>query len=197
MTAPAPAIVLLAAGGSSRMGRPKQLLPFGAGTLLRHAAETALATGFSPVLVVLGAEAEACAATLAGLDVSTIRHDDWARGLGTSIRAGVEGLENIAPAASAVLVLLHDQPAVSARALRNLARLWSPPGITIAASFYGGSLGVPAVFDRRHFAELKALDPAAGAKGIIARHGPAVARLELPEALADIDAPADYDRLRA
>jgi molybdenum cofactor cytidylyltransferase len=188
-------VILLAAGGSTRMGRPKQLLSFGKTTLLRHAAETALATGLAPVVVVLGAEAEACRAELEGLTVAVAQNDGWARGMGGSLRAGVEELERIAPDIGAALVMLHDQPRISASSLRDLANLWNPEGCTIAAAFYGGTVGVPAVFDRRHFAELKALEGSGGAKGILARHDAGVAKLELPEALDDIDVPEDYARL--
>jgi molybdenum cofactor cytidylyltransferase len=188
-------IILLAAGGSARMGRAKQLLPFGKTTLLRHAAETALATGFSPVVVVLGAEAEACRTELEGLSVAVARNEDWSRGMGGSLRTGVEELERMAPDIEAALVMLHDQPRISATALRDLANLWRPEGGTIAAALYGGTAGVPAVFDRRHFAELKALEGGGGAKGILARHDAGVAKLELPEALDDIDSPEDYERL--
>jgi molybdenum cofactor cytidylyltransferase len=188
-------VLLLAAGGSTRMGRPKQLLPFGKSTLLRHAAETALATGLSPIVVVLGAEAEACGAELEGLRMTVARNENWSRGMGGSLRKGVEELERIAPDIKAALVMLHDQPRISAGSLQDLANLWSPEGSTIAAAFYGGSAGVPAVFDRRHFAELKALDGGGGAKGILARHEADVAKLELPEALDDIDSPEDYARL--
>jgi molybdenum cofactor cytidylyltransferase len=188
-------IILLAAGGSARMGRPKQLLSFGKTTLLRHAAETALASGLSPVVVVLGAEAESCRAELEGLPVAVARNEDWSRGMGDSLRAGVEELERIAPDIGAALVMLHDQPRISAAALRDLANLWSPEGCTIAAAFYGGTSGVPAVFGRNHFAELKTLDGGGGAKGILARHDADVAKLELPEALDDIDSPEDYARL--
>ncbi len=188
-------IVLLAAGGSSRMGRPKQLLPFGGTTLLRHAVETARATKLSPIVVVLGAEAEACRAELRGLTVTLAQNDHWSAGLGGSIRAGVEELERVAPAAEAALIMLQDQPRITSASLGDLVQLWSPEGCTIAAAFYGGRTGVPAVFGRRHFAELKALDGSGGAKGILARHDADVAKLELPEALDDIDSPEDYARL--
>lgn len=188
-------VILLAAGGSSRMGRPKQLLPFGKTTLLRHAAETAVATGLSPIVVVLGAEDEACRAELNGLRVATVGNDEWARGMGGSIRTGLEELERIAPGMEAALIMLHDQPRISASSLRELVKRWSAKGGTIAAAVYAGTTGVPAVFDRRHFAELKSLESGGGAKGILARHDARVARLELPEALDDIDSPEDYARL--
>ncbi len=179
------------------MGRLKQLLPFGHTTLLRHAVGTALATKLSPVVVVLGAEAETCRAELEGLPVTPALNDHWAGGMGGSLRVGVEELERIAPGAEAILVMLHDQPHISAASLCDLVDLWSPDGCTIAAAFYGGQAGVPAVFDRRHFAALKALEGTGGAKGILARHDAEVAKLEMPEAMDDIDSPEDYARLAA
>jgi CTP:molybdopterin cytidylyltransferase MocA len=190
-------IVLLAAGGSTRMGRPKQLLPFGRTTLLRHAVETALATGFSPLVVVLGAEPDACRIELEGLPVNVTQNDGWAGGMGGSLRAGVAELERVAPDIRAVLVMLHDQPHVSVASLQRLGEMWSPPDWTIAAAFYGGTAGAPAVFGREHFVELKALTAGGGAKSILARHDARVAKLDLPEALDDIDSPEDYARLSA
>jgi molybdenum cofactor cytidylyltransferase len=177
------------------MGRPKQLLPFGKISLLRHAAETALATGFSPVVVVLGAEREACAAEVAGLPVLTAANLDWEQGMGSSLRAGVEMLEENAPAVEGVLVLLHDQPRVAATTLRALVELWEPPRHPIAAAFYGGALGVPAVFDRSFFPDLKNLRGSEGAKKILLRHASTVASLDVPEAADDIDSPEDYRRV--
>jgi molybdenum cofactor cytidylyltransferase len=177
------------------MGRPKQLLPFGKISLLRHAAETALATSFSPVVIVLGAEREACAAEIAGLPVLTAINSDWEQGMGSSLRAGVEMLEKHAPAVEGVLILLHDQPRVAAGTLRALVGLWEPPRHPIAAAFYGDAPGVPAVFDRSFFPDLKNLRGPEGAKKIILRHASAVASLNVPEAGDDIDSPEDYRRV--
>jgi molybdenum cofactor cytidylyltransferase len=179
------------------MGRPKQLLPFAGTTLLRHAAKRALATELGPVVVVLGAEAMACGAEIADLPVTVVHNADWAEGMGTSLRSGVEALESCAPASEGALVLLHDQPLIPGESLRQLAELWQPPRWTIATAFYGGRPGVPAVFDRSHFAELKALPPGEGAKRVLLQHAAASVRLDVPEALDDLDSPADYERLGA
>ncbi len=188
-------IILLAAGGSVRMGRPKQLLPFRDTTLLRHAATTALATGFSPVVIVLGAEVDACRAALKDLPVTFAGNDAWEEGMGSSLRVGMDALEKTAPTVEAVLVMLHDQPFISVASLRQLVELWQPPDVLISAAFYGGKAGVPAVFDCGLFPELKALHGAEGAKKILLRHALNASSLELPEALDDIDSPEDYKRL--
>lgn len=188
-------IILLAAGGSTRMGRPKQLLPFEETTLVRHAAKTAVATGFSPVVVVLGAEMEACRRELDDLPVTIASHPEWSEGMGSSLRVGVEALEKILPGVEAVLVVLHDQALVSPQALQKLAELWNPPEHEIAAAFYDGTPGVPAVFSRSFFPELKALRGNSGAKKILLRHAAGMATLEMPEAMEDVDSPGDYERL--
>ena len=187
--------ILLAAGGSERMGRPKQLLPFAGTTLLRRAALTALATRFTPVVVVLGAAAEACRAEIGDLAVVPVEHGAWREGMGSSLRAGVEALEKIAPDTSAALVLLHDQPLIEAAALHKLAALWRLPQAPIAAAFYGGNPGVPAIFGREFFPELKIFAGTEGAKKTLLRHADRMALLDLPEAAEDIDSPADYRRL--
>ncbi len=99
---PAIGLIILAAGGSTRLGAPKQLLEYGGKTLIRRAAETALATPFRPVIVVLGAEAARVKDELAGLDVLIIENPAWPSGMGSSIRAGMALL----PDADAVLLTL-------------------------------------------------------------------------------------------
>jgi molybdenum cofactor cytidylyltransferase len=188
-------IIVLAAGGSTRMGSPKQLLPFGKSTLLRQAAETAVATGFAPVVVVLGAEAEACAEKITGLPVTTVVNPGWSEGMGTSLRIGMQELEKLAPNATGVLIMLHDQPRISPGILQKLAGSWDGEPHSIAAAFYGGAAGVPAVFGRDYFSELSRLDGPGGAKSVLRRHSAAVTLLELPEAMDDIDSPEDYRRL--
>jgi molybdenum cofactor cytidylyltransferase len=190
-------IILLAAGESIRMGRPKQLLPFRGTTLLRHAALTAATTGLSPLVVVLGAEAEACAVELKDLSATVVRNADWKQGMGSSLRAGMEALGKTSPEIQAVLVMLHDQPLISTPALLRLVELWRPPEHPIVAAFYGGKPGVPAVFDRNFFPELKNLQGTEGAKKILTRHASLTSVMDLPEALDDIDSPEDYRRLKA
>lgn len=107
------AAVVLAAGGSTRMGQPKQLLTFGGRTLLRRTAEVALGAGGDPVFVVLGAGAEQVASELDGLNVTAVVNGEWAAGPGTSVRAGIAALERL-PGVEAAVFLLCDQPLVGA-----------------------------------------------------------------------------------
>lgn len=186
------AVVVLAAGGSSRMGRPKQMLPVGGRTLLRRTAETALECG--PAVVVLGAAADRLATELAGLPVSVVVNPDWAKGPGTSVAVGVAAVEALSGPADAIVFLLCDQPAVTAENVRRLVAVHETTGASMVASGYGESVGVPALFAREWFAALKALDPAAGAKQLLARHPDRVAVVPFPAGAIDLDTPADYER---
>ena len=185
------AAIVLAAGGSSRMGRPKQLLPFRGRTLLRHAVEVALEAGCDPVVVVLGAAADRVTLELAGLPVTAVVNPDWATGPGTSVRTGVAALPD---AVDATLFLLADQPLVDAEHLRSLGDAHAATGLPMAASGYAGSAGVPALFARECFPDLFALDPAAGAKQLLARDPERVAVVSFPAGAIDLDTPADYER---
>jgi molybdenum cofactor cytidylyltransferase len=195
MSAGTPGVILLAAGKSSRMGRAKQLLPWRDSTLLRHAAETALATGGSPVVVVLGAEAEACRPVLGGLAIHIVINAEWEQGMGTSIRAGVAELTRLAPASEGALIMLHDQPYVTAARLLELVAARMPDDLAVA-SLYEDAMGVPAFFTRELFGDLQALDGRAGAQGILKAHAAQVQKFAMPEARHDIDTPGDYERLK-
>jgi molybdenum cofactor cytidylyltransferase len=187
-------VLVLAAGASSRMGQPKQLLPYGESTLLRHAAQTALATGLGPVLVVLGAEAERCLRTLDGLDVRTTVNAAWAEGMGTSIATGMAELERAAPGLDGVLILLHDQPAIPVGRLVELVAARREADLVVAAR-YAEVTGVPAWFRRELFDELRRLHGPQGARKIIDVHAAKMHAFDLPEAALDLDTPADYERI--
>jgi molybdenum cofactor cytidylyltransferase len=187
-------VILLAAGNSSRMERPKQLLAYRGTTLLRHAASTAVATGFVPVVVVLGSEAGACGAEVSDLPVHAVVNAEWKDGMGTSVRAGVQELLRVAPQIEGVLIMLHDQPMISAGRLRALVKAWKP-GNDGVASVYGGTIGVPALFTRELFSELAGLAGLQGAKRVLEAHLEQVLNFDMPEGLEDIDTQADYERL--
>jgi CTP:molybdopterin cytidylyltransferase MocA len=190
------ACIVLAAGGSRRLGTPKQLLRHRTRPLLTHAiaaARGALPT--APLIVVVGAEAlrlrlvlrrHGCAARIAA-------NSQWAEGLATSLRAGLAAAPRTAVAA---LILLVDQPHVDAAALRRLIAAWRKrPGVPAAAS-YGGRSGVPAVLPRRLWRGLRALRGDEGARALLRTAGASVTLVDMPEAALDIDTPDDVARLR-
>ena len=201
------ACVILAAGGSTRLGSPKQLLDYGGRSLLRHAAAMALATTCRPVVVVLGSGAERLRSELVGLDLRIVDNPDWGNGMGSSVRAGVATLRDGASGTDpeAILLMLCDQPLIGAEALEQLVaafRAGQTAGdgraCSIAAAAYGDgsdTVGVPAVFGREYFAELAALPDQAGARPVLQRHAGRVAAVPMPEAVTDIDTREQYERL--
>lgn len=187
-------LVLLAAGASARMGRPKQLLPATDGrTLLTRAVESALASPAWPVIVVLGAHAERIRPTLVRYPVLLADNPAWAEGMASSLRAGLGVLTAFSPRIDGVLFALCDQPAFSAEIVGRLVRAQRETGRGIVAARYGGRLGAPALFAREHFPALAALVGHEGARTLIAGAPPErVAALDLPELALDLDTPEDY-----
>ena len=187
-------LILLAAGESRRMGRAKQLLPFADTTLIRHACQTALATPARPVVVVLGANGDACASEIADLPVTCTRNPAWTEGMSGSLRAGLACLVELAPQITGAVILLVDQPLVSASDVTALLAAWEPLRTPIAAAAYDGVLGVPAVFSRALFPDLAALRGQEGARVVIARHAAGMASVAIPAATHDLDTHEDYRR---
>lgn len=190
---PSAATLILAAGASSRLGQPKQLIPFRGRSLLRHAAETALGSLGRPVVVVLGALAGRLELELAGLPVVVVNNPQWEEGMASSIRAG---LAAVAPESEAAIIMLCDQPLLSARFLDQLVSAHQTTGRGIVAAAYGGSAGVPALFSRSYFAELATLSGSRGAKHLIASHDEDTAQIPFPDASLDIDRPEDLAQLQ-
>jgi molybdenum cofactor cytidylyltransferase len=189
------ALLILAAGASTRMGQPKQLLPYRGRTLLRHAAETAVATGCGPVVLVTGALHEALAAEVAGLPVRAVHNSEWETGMASSIRAGLAAVQDAQP--SAVLIMLSDQPLVTPELLRQLVAQQQQTHAPVVAAAYGDTLGVPAIFDHTQFSALSQLQGAQGANRLIAGLDAAVGRVAFPAGLLDVDTPEQYAALLA
>jgi molybdenum cofactor cytidylyltransferase len=198
-------IVVLAAGASTRMGRPKQLLEYEGETLLGRAVRVALETRCRPVVVVLGScsdelMSEARARGAGGARV--VVNEAWAEGMASSIRRGLRELEAAAHVElDAALLMLCDQPLVSAEILERLVDVYERSGRPLVASEYesGGERvrGVPALFGRGLFGELSGLRGTEGARRVIARHAAACASIRVPQAAFDVDTPEDYRALRA
>jgi len=189
--------VVLAAGSSSRMGNPKQTLQFRGESLLRRAVLAAIGAGCRPVVVVTGAYAELSRREFEGLDVREVLNTSWETGMASSVRAGVEGLVNEDADVSAAVLLLCDQPHVTAEVISALVEAHRATGKAIVASRYGGSFGVPALFSRTLFAELTRLDGMSGAKEVIKRYASEAHFLPFQEGEVDVDTPDDFSRLIA
>ena len=187
------AAVILAAGASSRLGRPKQLEQFEGESLLRRTARVALEGGCEPVLVVLGANADVSCAEIVDLPVRVLHHEQWSTGMASTISCGVAALP---PNAEGAILLVCDQPHLSAALLQDLLARRGAPN-TIIASRYADTVGVPALFERVHFTELIELSGDVGAKSLFAKHANATTVVNFPRGAVDIDSPADADALAA
>ncbi|HTQ03760.1 MAG TPA: nucleotidyltransferase family protein [Polyangiaceae bacterium] len=182
------ACAVLAAGGSARLGMPKQLLPFdGSNTLVHWAAECACKSSASRVAVVVGARSEDIAASVANLPVEILNGSGWREGMAASIRTAA--LWAVDRGADALMLSVCDQPFLTSR---HLNALWfaSEHGKRLAGSYYGGKTCVPAVFPARYFGALLALRGEEGGSSILRRDAN-VARVAWPEGAFDIDTPAD------
>ncbi|MGI4885634.1 MAG: nucleotidyltransferase family protein [Janthinobacterium lividum] len=189
-----PAALVLAAGNSSRLGQPKQLLVYQGETLLHRAVRTALAAGYAPVVVVTGALDAALRRAVADLPCQAVHNPDWASGMGASIRVGLAAL---GPTATAVLVMSSDQPLVEAAQLAALAQHQQATGAPAVAAAYADAFGIPALFTASALVDLRDICPEQGAKPLLARYGSALALVPMPDAAFDVDTPAAYQALLA
>lgn len=190
-------VVILAAGASSRMGTPKQLLPVEGKPLLVRAVEAALGSAAWPVVVVLGANAELIRPVLARLPVLVTENAAWAEGMAASIRAGVTTLQQFSRSLDGALIALCDQPAFSTDTITRLVEAHHTTGRSIVAAHYAGRRGAPALFLRQHFAALIALTGEEGARALLHGDPAAVASVDLPTLALDLDTPADVAALAA
>ena len=183
--------ILLAAGASSRLGRPKQLVTYNGTPLVCHAASQALAFCDAGLIAVTGAHHDDVAAALEGMFVKVVYSSGWSEGIAASIRQGVT---SIRADADAILLMVCDQPLVTSKDLRNLVNAWNSNPERIAAAEYGGNRGVPAIFPNSLRESLLSLSGDRGAKGIIdATRGVSV--VPMPHALFDVDTPEHLNKI--
>jgi len=189
------AAILLAAGASTRLGQPKQLVTIDGESLLARSARIAFEGGIDDVFVVLGAHAARFRAHLAHTRCRFAENPRWEQGIATSIVAGVEAaLAHSQP--DAVLLLACDQPAVTPFHLLQLQLLADADSPRIAASTYAGHTGIPTVFPQAYFAELIALTGDTGARHLLRTHADSVATLLLAHGELDLDTPESLAAIR-
>jgi molybdenum cofactor cytidylyltransferase len=187
--------IVLAAGASSRMGRPKAGLPLdtGADTFLSRIIRTLSAAGLPEVVIVTGAEMAAVRAAAGRADrrVRFVHNPDWPTGQLSSLKAG---LSDVDVTVEAALVTLVDIPLVSAETVRRVLRRWRETGAAIVRPARGALHGHPVIFDRSLFGELRAADPAVGAKSVVRAHQDQI--IEVPSeddgAFIDLDTVEEY-----
>jgi len=179
--------IVLAAGSSSRLGRPKQLLEIDGETLLRRAVQAALATAPTRTVVALGAEIDGCRTALAGLPVEILEVANWAEGMGATLAAAVKAVEGTP---GAVLVLGIDQPALSAEHLLRLIGAWRKAPESAVASAYADTVGTPALFPGDWRPRLAQLRGDQGARALLRTLN--LITIAAGELALDIDAPGDW-----
>ncbi|MDF5708481.1 MAG: nucleotidyltransferase family protein [Nostoc sp. S4] len=188
------AIMILAAGASTRMGTPKQLLLYQGRSFLQYIIEMAIASVCQPVVVILGANAEQIHPQIKQLPVKVVTNLDWACGMSSSIKSGIELLNNFSQKIEAVVITVCDQPFVSHQIINQLVNAYYSTKKPIIACEYAGTLGVPALFNHNFFSELAALKDS-GAKKVIHNNLNQVFSIPFPLGNIDIDTPKDYEQL--
>lgn len=186
--------IILAAGPSSRMGQSKQLLLANGEALLRLVTRVSCESNATHTLVVLGQNERIHGRIIRDLPVFNCIHSEWEKGMGSSLKAGMEFVGHFLPKTHAVIVLVGDQPLITPDHVNQLIETYRTGSPTIVASAYADILGVPALFDAAHFKSLKAVDDAHGARQVIEQHKATAASVEFAGGSVDLDTPEDYQR---
>jgi len=185
------AMLILGAGNSSRLGRPKQLLEIKNSTLINHTINEALKISCQARVLVLGAYNEKIKENLTHEDVVIVHNNNWETGMASSIQVGLNYLiEHYDP--DQVLILLCDQPFINQKLMEQLIDLKRKEQKGIVGSSYGGTVGVPVLFDRKYFPDLLALKGKEGAKKLVKKFGDDVGSISFPKGNIDIDTESDF-----
>jgi molybdenum cofactor cytidylyltransferase len=188
-------IIILAAGESSRMGIPKQLLQYSGRSLLQHSIDAATASGAQPVIVVLGSKADIIKKEIRNNKIHLVVNAEWHEGMASSIRCGIKTLLQLNPSTEGVIMLLCDQPHVTPDLLTNLMITYEETRKLIVASYYRDTFGPPVFFHRTMLPGLLLLKGDVGAKSLINQHASEIDFIPFPEGSIDIDTKLDYQNL--
>lgn len=185
------AVLILAAGASRRLGRPKQQLLFNEDTLLNRIISTATNLQAGPVLLVLGEDS----ALMAPENIITVINHQWQEGMATSIRCSIEKLQIAFPAIDTVIITVCDQPYVSVELFREMIQTYEQTNHPIIACTYADTVGTPVLFHRSIFPELLELNGDKGARLLLNKDRHRVGLVNFPLGNIDIDTEEDYERL--
>ena len=190
--------ILLAAGGSTRLGQPKQLVEINGVSLVSRAAGNLLALGYGKVVVVTGFDERKILNKLQNISVEIIHNAEWREGMGTSLALAAAAIPDDF---SGVLVLLADQWKVSSDDLERLVEKWLCDISIILGSKWGeiekGDFGPPFIFPRDLFSELRTLKGDQGARSLVKKYRQRVSFVEMKNAAFDLDEPEDLRLLLA
>lgn len=190
-------IVILAAGASTRLGQPKQLLQYNGKTLLGHSVNEAINAKADAVVVILGKNADLFQNKINNEKVNVVINKDWEEGMASSVRLGLVTLLKIKPYIDAVIFMVCDQPHISSLVLNELITTQQKTTKQIVTCNYGKSIGPPALFHKKYFRELAKLNGDIGARNIIQQNMHDVATVLFPEGEIDIDTNEDYEALKS
>jgi len=189
-------IIILAAGNSSRLGRPKQLLPYKGKTLITHITSEALQTSLDPIVVVTGAFAGEVQDELKNVRGITIAYNQyWNTGMASGIVTGLSKTLSLQPDIAALILAVCDQPFINAGLFQQLIVKKDESRNGIVACAYSDTIGTPVLFARRYFEELSQLSGNEGAKKLLQRHKEDLATVVFPGGNIDIDTEEDYQKL--
>ena len=186
-------VLVLAAGASTRLGQPKQLVRLGGRPALHIVLANAVTVAGNAVTVVIGANAQELTHMLAHSPASSIVNRHWEEGIAASIRCG---LGSVPSSADAVMILLGDQVCVSSDDLKRLLAAWNGQESRLAAATYERHVGVPAILPRACFSELAQLRGDEGARKILQRNPDRLIRVPMSNAAFDLDTEEDLAALR-
>jgi molybdenum cofactor cytidylyltransferase len=187
-------LIFLAAGESSRLGTPKQLLMYKDKTLMQHTIDKTLSLGMD-TFIVLGAYGDEILKQLNTFDARIVVNEQWDEGLASSIRKGLEHALTSNPETEAVILVLCDQPFLSAEILQQIIGKYHDTGLPIIHCQYGEASGPPTLFHRSMFPYLMELKGSQGAKKVVDKFPDQVALIDFPQGALDIDTPEDYQQL--
>lgn len=193
------AAVILAAGRSTRMGTHKLLLPLGGRPLVSYAVSAALSSTASPVVVVLGHDAERVRHALPAGDVRIVVNGRYAEGMASSLATGIGAIATSSTPVAGAIVLLADQPLVTAEMIDGMIGTVAADPTRIVVTSYGGRRGQPVFFPSALFGELQAIEGDEGGRSVLARHPDLIetVAIEPAEIGLDVDEPSVYERLSA
>lgn len=189
------AIIILAAGGSSRLGRPKQLLSYRGKTLLQHSIDSAKEAGSRQVIVVLGSGKELIENKINSSGIEIAENSNWESGISSSIKAGINALNNLAPDVDALILMVCDQPFTDSNILKKLLSKQRESGKAIVGCSYENTKGTPALFHSSFFPELLSLTGDSGAKKMFEKYEEVASFVSFQDGGIDIDTSEDYRNL--
>jgi len=188
-------IIILAAGPSARLGKPKQLLIHQGKMLIEHICSEALEAGLHPVLVVTGATSDQVSKALESKPVEIVFNDQWSTGMASGIVAGLSGILKPDHGIESVIIAVCDQPFVSADLFKQLIKTKAERNRGIVGCAYAGIIGTPVLFGKAYFEKLLTLKGNEGAKKILKTYSADLAGIPFEEGNIDIDTQEDYEQL--